>query len=126
MLETSFCWDCPRCKNINWEYCAREDEPYECDKCEVEFYLTFTVDVEGIQEAEELEEEPTRMITIGISKDQGKTWVRQEVNVRDLDPSTSVIKEGDWLEHNGFKFLVELNSALNRLQTKKITQGLTL
>lgn len=122
MLYADFWWDCPSCSKTNHESLAIEDDPYKCQGCKRKFYLTFDVEVTEVERYDE-EREMTvnvKMMEIGISRNLGETWERVTVDTRDLNPSTAGIKAGEWIEHNGEIWLVELNKNHNRLQTKKI------
>lgn len=122
MLFTDFYWDCPSCKKMNWESLANEDDPYKCRGCKRKFYLTFSVEVEEIERYDEEADQivSVQMTEIGVSCDSGKTWERKVVDTRDLNPTTSMIKPGEWIEHNGEIRRVHLNEKHNRLQTTKI------
>lgn len=117
-MHSNFSWDCPSCKNINWEHTADEYKGYKCGECKKEYQLSFEVEVVDIEEVEEAPQ--TNLIEVRISKDRGKTWYSDEIDSRDLNPNTSQVKPGDWLEVNGNVWEVSVNENNTRLHTKKL------
>ena len=122
MLYTDFYWKCPSCNKGNWETCANEDEPYECEGCKREFLLTFSVEVEEVELYDRKSDSVSeiKLTEIEVSKDSGETWEKMTVNTRDLNPETSPIKDGWLLRHNGQTYKAYIHPLLKRIQTEKV------
>ena len=122
MLNSSFHWQCPPCNKVQWEDFADEEKLYKCKGCKRSFMLTFDVSVTEVEAYDEEKEIAASIIlvTVGVSKDGGVSWVDMTINTRDLDPEASPIKPGWLLKHNGSIYRVYLHPQLKRLQTEKV------
>ncbi|ASA20928.1 hypothetical protein [Paenibacillus donghaensis] len=124
MLYADFVWQCPNCKQFHSEGFANEDDPYTCCGCKRQFILTFSVDVEEIEAYDKKSGQVSevRLIKMGISHDQGKTWGEIEVDTRDLNPDTSPLKVGDWIKAPGGGSILEiwLNEKIGKLNSRRV------
>lgn len=48
---------------------------------------------------------------IKVSRDNGKTWNIEEINIKQLNPKLSALKVGDLIERNGIKYEIKLTTS---------------